>query len=180
MSEPTNTPLQDTIDRLQQCQGLLIEMKELNMHKEEHAKRLAVCEEAVEEGRSMVERFDDDRATNEAAKAVMSIQANLAAHRDVVRRHLRTLKELKLIYRELILGWLNKADSGWLHQRRETVLAAFNLAKDVHVLLMRKSEDLFPRGGKKKQRPVKVYQVGRRSRETLKSGRLSLHSKRDL
>ena len=175
MFESTNTPLQDTINRLDQCQDLLIEIEDLSKQKKEHIKRLAVCEGTVEERRSMVESFNNDRATKTAEKAVKSLQASLKVHKNLVRRHLRNLKELKLVYRELILGLLDKADPGWLHHRRKTALAAFHLAKDIHILLMRKSGDLCLRGGKKQRRPVKVYRP-----ETLNVSRLFLHSKRRL
>ena len=41
-SKPTNTQSQETIDRLQQCQGLLVEIKELNKQKEKHIERQGI------------------------------------------------------------------------------------------------------------------------------------------
>lgn len=165
MTEPTNTPPQDTIDRLQQCQDLLIENKELSEQKEELIKRLAVCEGTVEERRSMLEGFTNDCETDPAEKAITLMQAKLSEHKNLVRRQLKNIKELQSVYHELSLDLLNKADSGWLHRRRKTVLIAFHLAKDIHVLLMQKSRDFVSPCGERKRRPVKVYRGGRRSRK---------------
>ena len=165
MFEPTTTSLHDTIDRLQQCQDLLKQIEELSKQKEEHTKRLAVCERTVEEERrrSMVQGLRADRETDAADKAVESMQVNLDRHKDLVMRHLKNIKELQSVYRELVLDLLNKADPDWLHHRRKTVLTAFQLAKDIHIVIMQKSRDLvLP--CKRKRRPVKVFRAGQRSR----------------
>ncbi len=161
MLQPTNTPSQDTIDRVQECQDLLIELEELSKQREEHIKRLAMCEGTVEERRRMVKVFND-RETDTAEKTVKSMQANLDEHKDLVMGYLNTIKNLQSVYRELILGLLKNADPGWLHYRRRT-LTAFHLAKDVHVLIMQKSRDIvLP--CKRKRSPVKGYRAGQRSR----------------
>jgi hypothetical protein len=48
---------------MQECQDLLIEIEEPSKQKEEHIKRLAVCEGTVEERRIIVKVFND-RETN--------------------------------------------------------------------------------------------------------------------
>lgn len=69
------------------------------------------------------------------------------------------------MYHELSLDLLDEADPRWLHRRRKTVLTAFRLAKDIHTLLMQKSEEFVSPYRKRKRRPVKVYRSGRRGRK---------------
>jgi hypothetical protein len=162
MLQPTNTPSQDTVDRVRECRDLLIEIEELSKQKEEHIKWLAVCEGTVEERRRMVRVFND-REIDTAEKTVKSMQANLDEHKDLVMGHFKTIKKLQSAYRELILGLLKNADPGWLRYRRKTLLTAFHLAKDVHILIMQKSGDIvLP--CKRKRRPVKGYRGGQRRR----------------
>lgn len=69
------------------------------------------------------------------------------------------------MYHELSLDLLDEADPRWLHRRRKTVLTVFRLAKDIHTLLMQKSEEFVSPCSKSKRRPVKVYRGGRRGRK---------------
>ena len=160
--EPTNTPSQDTVDHLQQFQDRLIGIEELGKQKEEHTKQLAMYEATVEGRRSMIKGFNG-RETDRAEKVVKVMEANLTEHKDLVMRHLKNIKELQSAYGKLILGLLNKADPDWLHYRQKTLLTAFRLAKDIHILIMQKSRDIvLP--CKRKRRPVKVYRASRRNR----------------
>lgn len=140
---------------------MLVELKELSKQKEEHIKRLAMCEGTVEERRRMVGVFND-RETDTAEKTVESMQANLDEHKELVMGYFNTIKKLQSAYRELILGLLKNADPAWLRYRRKT-LTAFHLARDVHVLIMQKSGDIVLPCNRKR-RPVKGYRAGQRSR----------------
>ncbi|KAL9066489.1 MAG: hypothetical protein Q9161_007552 [Pseudevernia consocians] len=162
MLQRTNSPSKDTIDRVQECQTLLIAIQELSEQKEEHIKRLAVCEGILEERRRLFKTFND-RETETAEKMVRSMQVNLDEHRNLVKRHMNNIKNLQSAYSEVILGLLKNTDPGWLDHRRKTLLTAFYLAKDIHISIMQKSGDIVS-PCKRTRRPVKRYRVGQRSR----------------
>ena len=156
------TPSKDTIDRVQQYQSLLMEIEELGKQKEEHIKRQAMCEGIVEEKKRTAKTFND-RKTETSEKMVRSMQANLDDYKHLVMRHLNNIKNLQSRYSESILGLLKNADPAWLHDRRDTLLAAFNLAKEIDTLIMRKSGGIIS-PCQSKRRLVKRYRVGLRSR----------------
>lgn len=102
--QPTNPP-SDPMDRVQECQDLLSEIEELSKQKEEHIRRLAVCEVTAEKKKTMVKRFTDRK--NDPAKLP---RANLDELKDAVAGYLTTIKELQSAYHEQILGLLKNAD----------------------------------------------------------------------
>ncbi|KAL8830462.1 MAG: hypothetical protein Q9191_001424 [Dirinaria sp. TL-2023a] len=149
---PTNQP-SDTMDHVQECQDLLMEIEELSKQKEEHIRRLAVCDVTVEKRERMAKTFTD-RKTDAAKKRVQMPRANLDEFKESVAGYLQAIKELQSAYREQILGVLKNADSGWLLDRRKMLLTAFHLAKDIHTLIMQRSEDIVSHR-KRKRRPIK-------------------------
>ena len=162
MLQVTKTSSQGTIDRVQECRDLLIGIEELSKRKEEHIPGLAVCERIVE-GRRRKVKVVHHRKTHAVEQKSKSVQESLDEHKDLVMRYLKSIKRLQAAYREQILGLLKNADRDWLQHRRQILVTAFHLAKTIHDLILRKSEDMvLP--CRRKRRPVRKYQAGLRSR----------------
>lgn len=105
-----------------------------------------------------------DTDTDTASKTVRSLQANLSEHKHLVTGHVRNIKKLQLAYRELVLGLLGGAEPRWLRCRRETLVAALGLARDIHVMIMRRGGDGMM-GWKRTQGVGKGPRGGRRGRK---------------
>ncbi|KAF2723080.1 hypothetical protein K431DRAFT_292807 [Polychaeton citri CBS 116435] len=132
-------PAEDRINRTQECQDLLLEIKQMSRQREENIRLLAVCDGIAEERqRTLI----IGRGTNSSAaiESIGSTQVQLENHRSLVTRHLKTIEKLQLAQRELILDLLmDTLDPSWYKFRRKNVVAAFQLANDVHLRIMRKS-----------------------------------------
>ena len=146
VSQATNTPPQDTIDRVQQCQDLLMEVEELGKQKEVHDRLLARYEGKVQE------------------KTFESTHAKLMEHKHQVMGLLNNIKKLQSAYGELMLGlWRKDANLRWIRLRRRRLLTAFHLVKDIHVLIMQNGGDITP--SRKRKRSAQRYRRSQRSRK---------------
>lgn len=114
ISLPDNRPSPDTVDPVQECQELLIEIDELNKQKEEHRRQLAMCEVTAEKKKKKSKMFID-RKTNTAKKTIKLSRVNLDEHKDFVAGYLKNIKKLQSAYREQIIGVLKNADPVWLY-----------------------------------------------------------------
>ena len=142
-TKATNTPSHNMIDREQQCQDLLIDIEELGKQKEEHIKLLAICEEKVQERRSSILRTLNARQTAAKEKTLESMQAKLVKHKHHVLGLLHNVKKLQSAYCELLRRLMRKdADRSWIRLRRQMLLTAFHLAKDIHILIMQNGGDI--------------------------------------
>ena len=162
-TKATNTPSHDMIDRKQQCQDLLTEIEELGKQKEEHIKLLARYEGTVQERRSSILRTLNARQTAAREKTLESMQAKLVEHKHHVLGLLYNVNKLQSAYCELVRGLLRKdADRSWIRLRRQRLLTAFHLAKDIHVLIMQNGGDIAPR---KRKQSVQGCRRRQRSRK---------------
>lgn len=154
--QATNTPSQDMIDRVQQCQDLLMEIEELGKQEAEHIKLLAKCEGKVQKRRGRMLRTLKARQTPTMEKTFESMQAKLVEHKHHVLGLIHEIKRLESAYRELIIRVLRKdADPSWIRLRRRRLFAASHLAKDIHVLLKQNSGDISP--PRKRKRSIQEY-----------------------
>ena len=162
-TKATNTPSHDMTDQEQQCQDLLIEIEELGKQKEEHIKLLARYEGTVQERRSSILRTLNARQTAAREKTLESMQAKLVEHKHHVLGLLHNVNKLQSAYCELVRGLLRKdADRNWIRLRRQRLLTAFHLAKDIHVLIMQNGGDIAPR---KRKQSVQGCRRRQRSRK---------------
>lgn len=127
------------MERVQECQDVLLRIEELRKHKEEYIKQLAHCEGAIVERQRLLDVIEvrDDVETSET---IESMQEDLDEHAVIVARHLRNNRALQSGYNDFILALLKDAHPKWLHQRRKSLLAAFDASENVHALIMRRSK----------------------------------------
>ncbi|KXT14297.1 hypothetical protein AC579_8418 [Pseudocercospora musae] len=150
--------------RVQECKDVLFKIEQLRKQKEEYIKQLAHCQGTIDERQRLLSLIDE--IDNE--ETIEAMQEDLDEHASIVARHLKNNQALQSGYNDYIIALLRDANPKWLQQRRNSLLAAFNAAEDVHSLIMKRSRLAVHLYGKQR-RPGKGLRVEKRNSKGGKS-----------
>jgi hypothetical protein len=140
MSSTSSSKVNDV--SVQTYWGLLLEMDRLNLQTSIHIQYLATHEAIVKKRqnpRNILHLGKSRRPQDSHSRK----EKEFSDYKMLMSRHLKNIKALQASYRQQILGMLKGDETVKLEDRRRVMLAAHHAAKDIHVLFLRASRNIF-------------------------------------